>query len=74
LAPEDGAERVGDLAGRQRAGGDLVGERLEEVEVASIDKRELDRRTGKLLCSLQAAEPAADDDDPVPLRQFSRPL
>ena len=67
VAPEDGAERVGDLAGRQRAGRDLVGEWLEEVEVASINDREVDRRSGKVLCSLESTEPAADDDHPVPL-------
>ena len=67
LAPEDGAERVGDLARRQRAGRDLVGERLEEVEVAAIDEREIDRRRGELQRGLQAAEAAADDDDPMPL-------
>ena len=34
VALEDRAQRIGDLAGRERAGGDLVDERLEEVEVA----------------------------------------
>jgi hypothetical protein len=67
VAPEDGAERVGDLPGRERTGRDLVGERLEQVEVASIDDREVDRRGGEVLRGLQAAEPAADDDHPVPL-------
>ncbi len=67
VAPEDGAERVGDLPGRERTGRDLVGERLEQVEVASIYDREVDRRGGKVLCGLQPAEPAADDDHPVPL-------
>jgi hypothetical protein len=38
------------------------------VEVASIDDRQVDRRGGKVLGGLQASEPAADDDHPVPLR------
>jgi hypothetical protein len=67
VAPEDGAKRVSDLAPRQRAGCDLVGERLEQVEVASIDDRELDRRRSEVLCRLQATEPPADDDHPMPL-------
>jgi hypothetical protein len=45
----------------------LVGEWLEEVEIASIDEREVDRRSGKVLCRLEPAEPAAYDDDPMPL-------
>jgi hypothetical protein len=64
LAPEDRAERICDLAGRQRAGCDLVRERLEEVEVAPVDEGQIDRCGGKVLCGLQAAEPATDDDNP----------
>ena len=62
VAPEDGAERVGDLAGRERAGRDLVRERLEEVEVAPIDEREVYRCVRKVLCRLQPTEPSADDN------------
>ena len=40
---EDRPERIGDLAGGERTGRDLVGERLEEVEVPPIDERDLDR-------------------------------
>jgi hypothetical protein len=42
VALEDGAERIGDLARRKRPGRDLVGERLEEMEVAAIDERDLE--------------------------------
>ena len=48
VALEDRAERIGDLAGRERPGRDLVGERLEEMEVAAVDERDLDRRTPQL--------------------------
>ena len=67
VALEDRAQRIGDLAGRQRAGRHLVGERLEEVEVAPVDERDLDRRMPKPERRLEAAEAAADDDDAVHL-------
>ena len=65
VALEDRAERIGDLAGRERARRNLVGERLEEMEVAAVDERDLDRRTPQLRDRLEAAETAADDDDLV---------
>ena len=64
-APEDRAQRIGDFARRERAGRDLVGQRLEEVEVAAVDERDLDRRAAQVRDRLQAAEAAADDDDAV---------
>ena len=65
VALEDRPERIGDLAGRERPGRDLVGERLEEMEVAAVDERHLDRRTPQLRHRLQTAETSADDDDVV---------
>src|SRR5207247_3994813 len=65
VALEDPAQRRGDLARRERAGRDLVHERLEQVEVATIDQRDLDRLAAQPPHGLQAAEPAADDDDAV---------
>ena len=65
MALKDRAQRVGDLGGRERAGGDLVGERLEEVEVAPVDERDLDRPAPQLRERLEAAESAADDHDVV---------
>ncbi len=44
----------------------LIEQRLEEVEVAAIDQRHLDRRPAQPADSLQAAEAAAHDDDPMP--------
>ena len=46
-AAEDAPQRVADLGRRERAGGHLVGERLEEVEVAPVDQRDLDRQRGR---------------------------
>jgi hypothetical protein len=65
VALEHRAERIGDLAGGERPSRDLVGERLEEMEVAAVDERELDRRTAQLRDRLQAAETSAADDDDV---------
>ena len=65
VALEDRAERIGDLAGRKRPRRDLVGERLEEMEVAAVDERDLDRRAPQLRDRLEAAESSADDDDVV---------
>ena len=65
VAPEDRAERIADLPGRKRPSGHLVGEWLEQVEVAPVDQRELDRRGGQVRGGLQAAESAADYDHPV---------
>ena len=69
---EDGAQRIRDLLGRERPGGHLVGERLEEMEVAPIDQRHLDRHAGELLDGLQAAEPAADHDHPMSSLRHTR--
>ena len=48
VAREDRAQRIRDLARRERAGRHLVGQRLEQVEVAPVDERDVD------VCSAQA--------------------
>ena len=63
---EDGAQRIADLPGRESPGRHLVGQRLEEVEVAPVDERHVDRGAAELLRRLQAPEAAADDDDAMP--------
>ncbi len=63
IAVEDRPQRVTDLAGGQGARGDLVRERLEQVEVPAIDERDLDVGALQVLGRLQAAEAPADDDD-----------
>ena len=47
LAPEDRAQRLGDLARRDGPGRDLVEQRLEEVEVAPVDEGDLDPSSGR---------------------------
>ena len=63
MSAEQTAERVGDLRGRERPGGDLIRERLEQVEVTPVDKRDPDRQMGEVKRGLKSAESAADDDD-----------
>ena len=65
LPPEQGAQRRRDLGRRERAGRDLVHERLEQREVLPVDERHVDRRAAQAADGLHPAEPAADDDDPV---------
>ena len=47
----------------ERARRDLVDERLEEVEVAAVDQRDVDVVLAQLADRLQAAEASAHDDD-----------
>ena len=65
VAAEQHAKRIGDLSGRQRPGGDLVGQGLEQMEVAPVDERDVHRRVAQPLDGVDAGEPATDDDDPV---------
>ena len=65
VALEDRPQRIRDLARRQRAGRDLVAERLEQVEVAPVDQRDLHVCAPQPARGLESAEAAADDDDPV---------
>ena len=53
------------ITGRKPAGSHLVEQRLKEVVIGAIDKRDLDRRLGQTLGRVQAAETASDDDDAV---------
>ena len=75
LALEDRPQRIRDLAGGQRTGRHLVGERLEEVEVAPVDERDLDRSPAQPGHHPEAAEASADDHDSMcrALHARSRP-
>ena len=68
VALEDRPQRIGDFAGRQRAGRDLVGQRLEQVEIPAIDERDLHRCPAQPERGLKPAEAAADDDDAMGAR------
>ena len=55
------------LAGDRPPGGDLVEQRLEQVEVAAVDEGDVNVCPLQGLRGGQPAEPAADDHDLVPL-------
>ena len=64
-AAEDAPQRIADLGRREGARGHLVGQRLEQVEVAPVDQRDVDRQPRELQAGLEPAEAASDDDDAV---------
>ncbi len=61
---EQRADRRGDIGRRERGGRDLVEQRLKEVMVGAIDQHQVDVILHEMMCGLEAAEAAADDDDP----------
>jgi len=63
LVAQNGADRLGDIGGRQCRGRDLVQERLEEVVIVAVDHRHLDGRPGQLARRFESAEAGADDND-----------
>ena len=65
LPAEDRPQRIADLARGQGTRRDLVRERLEEVEVAAVDERDLDVRALEVKRGLEASEASAHDDDTV---------
>ena len=60
---QDGADGLGDLRRRQAGRGHLVEQRLEEMVVAPVDDGDVGIGAGEAVCSAQAAETGADDDD-----------
>ena len=66
VAAQDRAQRLGDVARRERPGRDLVEQGLEQVMVQPVDEGDLDLgRPTQLAGRVQAGEPTADDDDAV---------
>ena len=63
---QDVPQRRRDLTGREDAGRDLVQQRLEQVVVAAVDQRDVDRQLSEEAARRQPAEAAADDDDAMP--------
>jgi hypothetical protein len=61
LPAEDGADRPGDVARRQRRGCHLVQQRLEQVVVVAVHQRDLAARAGHGARCLQPAETGAED-------------
>ena len=63
LAAKDSTKGSGNLSGRERAGGDLVEKRLEEMEVALVDECDFGVSAFEGLRGDQAAEAAAKNKD-----------
>jgi len=69
LAPENGANRLGDLLGLEAGGRDLIQQRLKQMVVVAIEKNDLNGRAAERARDSQAAEARADNDDyPVSFR------
>ena len=60
---EDRPDRVGDVSGVQAAGGDLVEQGQEGVEVVAVDDRHVHLVATEAAGDGQSAEPGADDHD-----------
>ena len=63
LMTQHPANRRRDVAWRQRCRRHLIQQRLEEMVVVAIDQRDANRRVPERARGVEAAEPAADDDD-----------
>jgi len=62
---EDGANGGSDFSWREGAGGDLLEEVLEEVEVALVEEGDVHVGALEGLCGDQACEASAEDQDAV---------
>lgn len=58
---ENSTERGRDFSGRQRAGCDLVEERLKQMKIAPVDEGDIDQRALQSLGGVEAAEAASED-------------
>lgn len=63
LAAENGAEWRGDFRGGERAGGDLIEERLEEMEVALVEEGDVHVGVFEGLRGDEARETSAEDEN-----------
>ena len=69
------ADRPGDLRRRERSRRRLIEKRLKQVMITPVDDRDEDRRAGQPVNGLESAEPGADHDDMMSVRQFhARPV
>ena len=67
--PDDVPDRRRDLTRREHARRDLVEQGLEQVVVAAVDDRDVDRPVGEVADRQQPTEPPADDHDLVASRR-----
>ncbi len=71
LSLEDVAQRRGDIGRGECAGGHLVEQWLEEVEVLAIEERDLHGHMPEAFGRTEAAETAANDYDSMGIRHVS---
>src|SRR5205823_6003058 len=62
VVTEDPPQRYGDLTRRERPGGHLIAQGLEQVVVVPVDESDVDVRLPERLDRLEAPEPSTDDD------------
>ncbi len=62
-APENAADRPGDIGGRQRGRRHLIEQRLEAMVVLPVDHDDLGIGAAERLRRLEPAEATTDDDD-----------
>jgi hypothetical protein len=65
LEAQDGADGRGDFGGGERTGGDLIEERLKEVEVALVEKGDVDVGALESLRCDKTRETSTQDEDAV---------
>ena len=70
LMGDHGANRIGDIARIQSRGGDLIKQRLKEVEIAAVDEGHPGRSALERLRGIESAEAAAEDHDVRSVRHF----
>jgi hypothetical protein len=63
LVAQDAADRACDLRRREARGRHLIEQWLEQMVVAAVDDRDVDRRTAQRVRGGEPAEAGADDDD-----------
>ena len=61
LTPQDPPDRRGNVSRRQRRGGDLIQQRLEDVVIPAVEEGDLHVDTLKCTRRVQPSEPAPDD-------------
>jgi len=67
LAAQDAAQRCRDIGGGQAAGGNLIQEWLEKMEVASVQKHDLAIDSAERPGTIEPGESAADDKYAMPM-------
>jgi hypothetical protein len=63
LMTQDDTQGRGDVTWRKRAGGNLIEQRLKEMEIAAVDQRNVRVGVFEGLRRSEATEPASDDEN-----------